>query len=1512
MKNFLLALLLLLPGIAFGAALQGDSVQLSGAGTISVSPIQKSPPDTFLYRLSPAMWNIPGGLTVQGGLTATATTAVNFTGTLNGDIQGTQKATSITNGAVTTSKIANSAVGDAQLSQGYLHTNGTNAMTGTLNMGALAVIHVADPQNAQDASTKAYVDAVASGLTVKKSVQYASTTALPSCSYTNNVLTATVVGSLPAQDGYTPVNGDRFLVKDQPTILEYENGIYIVTEAGDRATKWVLTRSSDFNGIPPSGTVNNGAFTFIEGGTAQHSQGWVMITTADPIIIGTTPLSWTQFSEAGVITAGRGLEQVGEAFNVLADGQTITINNSNYLQVINLQGDVTGPPYLTLVGRVGGLSAATIVAGVNAANAATTNGVPNTIVMRDPTGSFIGTASGISFGYATDTPGKTSVYGVGAYAPSSIVQGGNSVFGYAGGVGAPYMIGSSFFGAYAGGQNSTATMSDANVGVGFATLCNVNGAYNTVVGASSGFGLNGSNNSLVGSEIGTGLHGDYNNIFGQYAGASLATGSHTLLLGCFAGSTLTAGTYDIYLGTQSGFPTSESNTMRLGDPTNITSAFLYGMYGLTPSYAPLLSCVGTDGRMGTFASGSTLNYSISGTAQNAVHASYADTAGAFTFGYATGAPTANTGLGQYIMDQNVGSSNSLLGYGALYNNISGYNNTAIGYGTLSNLTTGHNNTAIGLSAGTPAGNHLTIGQDDVYVASDSVSTAESGVIRIGTPFVQTSAYMAGIYSSAATVSSSRLVEVDSLGKLGALASGTTIPYSISGTAASASSIPFGSATFGGNTYFGWYAGYNTSSGTANAGFGRNSLQGITIGNGNTALGDDAGYNLFGTDSNNIDIGHPGQTGENGVIHIGGNFQIASYFAGIYGNTVTTGPQLATVGTDNRLGSIAYTPNNVASTIMSRDPQGATAVTTLIVSGAVQASSGTLILSGQQGSNPGASVTIGGLQPRTATSGTAQDLYCQNTFAPTSGNCAWSSLKLQSTINQTGGANGVSRDVFVIPTITSAFDYRSIETDTNVSNVTSAARGFYSINTFVPTSANTVTYTSIDLSSTINQSSGATGITRGLGISPNLSFVYDYRPIDYTQSGSSLFVVKKSGAEGINVNPGSMLGDLDIRQIANGDDVHYSRRNTDSSPTGNFINFQNNTGNTTLFSVDVKGAVVAAGSVTTPQVVTPLVSASVGLTLTSSLGSTPGAAFNLQDTSILTSSLGDQYLELRSATFSGTGTVNYASVASNVTYNTTSTGTCRGLLGNPTIVAAATYHGVEQSGNLSNVTSAARAFYASPTFAPVGGTAGYAAFRDNSNINQTGGASGKTYGLYLNPTITSASSYTAISAMSNKFSVDQNGNLATINSVSYNWPSTVGPPLISGLANDGNGNLTWAVNTQVHAYTSTVILSNGGAPIVAGLQSNNTIIYNYGTIRAWTISSSSPGSCQIDVWKVNSATPTIANSIVGATPPTLSSASFATSTNVGAWSTAMSANDIMVFYVTSASGVSNVTVTIVYY
>ena len=175
---------------------------------------------------------------------------------------------------------------------------------GTVNVSSARITNLADPTGAQDAATKAYVDATRSGLDVKDSVR-AATIGNITLSNTQTV------------DGVALAVGNRVLVKNQDTASE--NGIYVVASGA-----W--TRATDADNTP-AGEVTSGMFAFVEQGTVNADSGWVL-TTDGAITLDTTALTFVQFSGAGQITAGDGLAKTGNTLSVnVANGIEISGDN---------------------------------------------------------------------------------------------------------------------------------------------------------------------------------------------------------------------------------------------------------------------------------------------------------------------------------------------------------------------------------------------------------------------------------------------------------------------------------------------------------------------------------------------------------------------------------------------------------------------------------------------------------------------------------------------------------------------------------------------------------------------------------------------------------------------------------------------------------------------------------------------------------------------------------------------------------------------------------------------------------------------------------------------------------------------------------------------------------------------------------------------------------------------------------------------------------------------------------
>jgi hypothetical protein len=169
-------------------------------------------------------------------------------------------------------------------------------MSGAIEMGTSKITGLGDPTSAQDAATKAYVDAIAEGLHIHASV-VAATTA--------NITLATDVENGDVLDGVTLATGNRILVKNQSTASQ--NGIYVVAESG------APSRATDFDS--PS-EIDGGDFVFVTGGTANDNKGFVQINTVGTI--GTDPIEFSQFSGAGTFTAGTGLTLDGSTFRLTA------------------------------------------------------------------------------------------------------------------------------------------------------------------------------------------------------------------------------------------------------------------------------------------------------------------------------------------------------------------------------------------------------------------------------------------------------------------------------------------------------------------------------------------------------------------------------------------------------------------------------------------------------------------------------------------------------------------------------------------------------------------------------------------------------------------------------------------------------------------------------------------------------------------------------------------------------------------------------------------------------------------------------------------------------------------------------------------------------------------------------------------------------------------------------------------------------------------------------------------
>ena len=218
----------------------------------------------------------------------------NFKGIFNGSIASTSTGTGtlVVTGGVGVSgavRSTQSNAGNIQIASNTISSTNTNGDI-VLSPNGSGLVKI----GSNEVATKTYVDASIQGLDIKQSVKVATTAA-------GTLATSFAAGQ--SVDGYTLVAGDRILIKNQST--SSENGIYTVNASG------APTRALDADA---NSTVTAGMFTFVEQGTANADTGWVLTADA-PITVGTTGLTFVQFSSAGIVTAGDGLTKTGNVIS---------------------------------------------------------------------------------------------------------------------------------------------------------------------------------------------------------------------------------------------------------------------------------------------------------------------------------------------------------------------------------------------------------------------------------------------------------------------------------------------------------------------------------------------------------------------------------------------------------------------------------------------------------------------------------------------------------------------------------------------------------------------------------------------------------------------------------------------------------------------------------------------------------------------------------------------------------------------------------------------------------------------------------------------------------------------------------------------------------------------------------------------------------------------------------------------------------------------------------------------
>lgn len=158
--------------------------------------------------------------------------------------------------------------------------------------------NLADGSASTDAVTLQQMQAFVRGLDWKESVRAASTA---------NVNIAAPGASI---DGVSFANGERVLLKDQTAPAQ--NGIYQFNGAASP-----LTRTADASSQDGVQTLTAGAAVLATEGSVNGDTAWV-VSTHDPITVGTTAITYAQFGGGLTYSNGNGLALTGTTFSVQA------------------------------------------------------------------------------------------------------------------------------------------------------------------------------------------------------------------------------------------------------------------------------------------------------------------------------------------------------------------------------------------------------------------------------------------------------------------------------------------------------------------------------------------------------------------------------------------------------------------------------------------------------------------------------------------------------------------------------------------------------------------------------------------------------------------------------------------------------------------------------------------------------------------------------------------------------------------------------------------------------------------------------------------------------------------------------------------------------------------------------------------------------------------------------------------------------------------------------------------